>query len=165
MNWEYGNSDFDVRHRFVFSTSYDLPIGKGRPFTAKLGTIGEIFFGGWQITGILSAQTGNYFTPFGVNDSCFCNDGNASSLRPDAVSGQNPNSGPRTVDQWFNLAAFDGNVPDGPHGNAGRNTILGPGHLNLDAGIHKSFHFNERTSLEFRLSSSMLSTTRTGISP
>lgn len=150
MNWEYGNSDFDVRHRFVFSASYDVPVGKGRTFGQNLGTIGEIFLGGWQVTGILSAQTGNYFTPFGVNDSCFCNDGNASSLRPDAVPGQNPNSGPRSVNQWFNLAAFDINVPDGRHGNAGRNTILGPGRVNFDLGILKSFHINERTRLEFR---------------
>jgi len=150
MNWEYGNSDFDVRHRFVFSTSYDIPVGRGRTFAPKLGAFGEAFLGGWQVTGIFSAQTGNYFTAFGVNDSCFCNDGNSNSLRPDAVAGQNPNSGPRTVDQWFNVAAFDINVPDGSHGNAGRNTILGPGRVNLDAGLHKAFRFNERLSLEFR---------------
>lgn len=89
-------------------------------------------------------------TAFGVNDSCFCNDGNANSLRPDAVFGQNPNSGPKTVNEWFNLNAFDIDVPAGRHGNAGRNTIVGPGFDNLDLGLHKDFAVAERARLQFR---------------
>jgi hypothetical protein len=85
-----------------------------------------------------------------VNDSCFCNDGNANSLRPDTVPGQDPNSGPRTVDEWFNLNAFNVNVPAGMHGNAGRNIILGPAFDNFDLGLHKDFPIRERVRLQFR---------------
>lgn len=150
QNWEYGNSDFDIRHRFVFSGIYDLPFGRGRRFVSNGNAFGNALLGNWQIEGIWSIQTGYWFTPFGVNDSCFCNDGNANSLRPDSVPAQDPNSGPRTVDEWFNLNAFSINVPSGTHGNAGRNTILGPGFDNLDLGLHRDFPIRERVRLQFR---------------
>jgi hypothetical protein len=150
LNWEYGNSDFDIRHRFVFSGIYDLPFGHGRRYGSQWNRFTDSVAGGWQLNGIWTAQTGYWFTPFGVNDSCFCEDGNANSLRPDAVSGQDPNAGPRTPAQWFNLNAFNVNVPDGRHGNAGRNTILGPGLQNLDLGVHKDFPIAEQVRLQFR---------------
>ncbi len=106
--------------------------------------------GGWQLNGIWSIQTGYWFTAFGVNDSCNCNDGNANSLRPDAVPGQDPNSGPKTASQWFNLSAFNINVPNGRHGNAGRNNILGPAFDNLDLGLHKEFSIWERMRVQLR---------------
>jgi hypothetical protein len=71
-------------------------------------------------------------------------------LRPDVVPGQNQNAGPKTPDQWFNLAAFNVDVPAGRHGNAGRNNILGPGLVNLDLGLHKEFLLRESMRLQFR---------------
>lgn len=150
LNWEYGNSDFDVRHRFVLSGIYDLPIGRGRTYGANWNRLTDAIAGGWQVSWIWSAQSGYWFTPFGVNDSCFCNDGNAQSLRPDAMAGLSPNSGPRTPNEWFNVNAFNINVPAGRHGNAGRNTILGPGFDDIDLGLHKDFTFTESKRLEFR---------------
>ena len=149
-SWEYGNSDFDVRQRFVFSGIYDLPFGRGRRFASNTPAFANAVIGGWQLNGIWSAQTGYWFTPFGVNDSCFCEDGNANSLRPDVVPGQDPNAGPKNAAQWFNLAAFDVNVPAGRHGNAGRNNILGPGLVNVDLGLHKDFLLHESLRLQFR---------------
>jgi outer membrane receptor protein involved in Fe transport len=66
-NWEYGNSDFDVRERFVFSGIYDLPFGRGRKFAPDAPVWANAMMGGWQLDGILSAQTGYWFTAFGVN--------------------------------------------------------------------------------------------------
>jgi hypothetical protein len=146
LNWEYGNSDFDVRHRFVFSGIYDLPFGH----TSRVNPLAGALLGGWQVSAIWSVQTGYWFTAFDGNDTCNCNDGNAESLRPDAVPGQNPNSGSRTPAQWFNVAAFNPNPPNGRSGNAGRNTILGPGFNNLDFGLHKDFSLTETKRLEFR---------------
>jgi hypothetical protein len=149
-SWEYGNSDFDIRQRFVFSGIYDLPFGRGRRFAPRPSTLVNAVIGGWQLNGILSKQTGYWFTPFGVNDSCFCEDGNANSLRPDVVPGQNQNAGPKTAEQWFNLDAFNVDVPAGRHGNAGRNNILGPGLANLDLGLHKEVSLHESLRLQFR---------------
>lgn len=150
LDWEYGNSDFDARQRFVFSSVYQLPFGRGRKFGSRMNSFVDAFLGGWQWTGIFSLQTGYWYTPFGINDSCFCNDGNANSLRPDLVPGQDPDQGPKTPAEWFNTAAFTANVPAGRHGDAGRNIILGPGFRNLDMGVDKDFRFNERARLQFR---------------
>lgn len=149
-NWEYGNSDFDARHRFVFSGIYDLPFGRGRAYGADVSPFANALLGGWQASVIWAAQTGYWFTPQTGNDTCNCNDGNAEALRPDAVPGQVPNNGPHTPDQWFNANAFNVNPPNGRSGNAGRNTILGPGFHNIDFGLHKDFRVSEGKRLEFR---------------
>lgn len=149
-NWEYGNSDFDIRHRFVFSGIYDLPFGHGRAHAASLKPFANALLGGWQASAIWAAQTGYWYTPQTGNDTCNCEDGNAESLRPDVVPGQNPNSGPHTPAQWFNANAFNVNVPNGRSGNAGRNTILGPRFIDLDFGVHKDFEISESKRLEFR---------------
>ena len=53
---EYGNSDFDIRHRFVFSYLYELPIGHGkRLFGDASGVLNQII-GGWQVGGITSVS-------------------------------------------------------------------------------------------------------------
>ncbi len=150
LDWEYGNSDFDVRHRFVFSGIYDLPFGRGRTYGSQWTPVEDALIGGWQASAIWSAQTGYWYTPFTGNDTCNCNDGNAESLRPDAVPGQNPNSGPRTPGEWFNANAFNVNPPNGRSGNTGRNVILGPGFDNLDFGLHKDFRLSESKRFEFR---------------
>jgi len=132
------------------SAAFTIPFGKGRHFASNLPAFANALIGGWELNGIWAMQTGYWFTAFGVNDSCFCNDGNASSLRPDVVSGHNPNSGPKTPEQWFNLNAFNVDVPAGRHGNAGRNNILGPGLVNVDLGLHKDFSLVEGLRLHFR---------------
>jgi hypothetical protein len=52
---EYGNSDFDVRHRFTFTTTYNIPGIKG--FAQLLE--------GWQVNGIITVQSAQ---PWTVND-------------------------------------------------------------------------------------------------
>ena len=58
---ERGRSNFDVRNRFSFSYSYDLPIGRGHSFLGDNGWITS-FLTGWQTHGIITLQTGRPFT-------------------------------------------------------------------------------------------------------
>jgi len=44
---DYGNSNFDIRHRFTFTTTYSIPGIKGYAQMLE----------GWQINSIVSAQT------------------------------------------------------------------------------------------------------------
>lgn len=46
-----------MRQRFSFSTIYELPFGKGKPFVNS-NHLGQAVLGGWQLTGIVTAQTG-----------------------------------------------------------------------------------------------------------
>jgi hypothetical protein len=144
----YGPSNFNVEHRVAGHFSYELPIGRGRALFSSANRVSNAIFGGWQLNGIVAAQTGFPFTPLvGFNQS-----GNGDTRNPDRVS-LNPNfqgsiiTG--TPDQWFNPAAFL--LPRaGTFGNAGRDILEGPGLLSLDGSFFKTFHLGETMRLQFR---------------
>src|SRR5258706_5914494 len=55
---DYGPSDFNVDHRVVTSFAYQLPIGRGRPFSRNMDKATDLALSGWQFTGIATVQTG-----------------------------------------------------------------------------------------------------------
>jgi hypothetical protein len=66
------------------------------------------------------------------------------------VAGQDPNDGPRTIQQWFNTAAFA--RPDAfTYGDAGRNIVIGPGIFTTDMSLIRNVVFGGGKSLQFRL--------------
>ncbi|MCX6592599.1 MAG: TonB-dependent receptor [Acidobacteria bacterium] len=135
---ERGLSDFDVRHRLVWSPIWNLPFGKGgRKLTDRL-------MQNWEVSGIFSIQTGRPLTPYlSVNTSNTF----GGSDRPNLIG--DPNSGPKTVQQWFSTAAFA--IPAvGNFGNAGRNIIQGPGLVNVDVSFSRNFYFRDKIRLQFR---------------
>ncbi len=67
-NQNYGNADFDIRQRFVFSYVYDLPFGRGRVFAKDSSGVMNQIIGNWQMTGVVSAATGNYYTATDINN-------------------------------------------------------------------------------------------------
>jgi hypothetical protein len=74
-----------------------------------------------------------------------------SSNRPNLVG--DPNSGPQTAEQWFNLAAFQQLDPvanAGQFGTAGRNIVEGPGYANWDISAFKNIPLTEQANLQFR---------------
>jgi hypothetical protein len=150
-NLEYGNADFDVRHRFVFSYSYELPFGKGKMFGGNASGIMNQIIGGWQIAGITTASTGNWFTPTDIETNLSNSDGGGTvfnSARPNVVG--NPNGKPCLAGTLFNTCAFETNTVAGSSGNASRNIIRGPGFQNWDLSIFKTFPIREQMGLEFR---------------
>ena len=150
-NLEYGNADFDIRHRLVVSYSYELPFGKGKTFAGSAGGALDRIIGGWEIEGITSASTGNYFTPTDIATNLSNSDGGgnvASAARPNRIG--DPNSKPCIPGTRFNTCAFATNTVLGTFGNAGRNIIRGPGFQNWDLSIFKNIPINERYRFEFR---------------
>jgi hypothetical protein len=145
---DWGRSNFDVADRLSGTFSYQLPLGRGQSFLGRLNGFADRLVSGWQLNGILSAQSGFPFTPLvGSNQSQ-----NGDSRAPDRVS-VNPNfTGSAiigTQTQWFNPGAFL--LPAaGTFGNAGRDILEGPGLLSLDASMFKTFHLTERLNLQFR---------------
>ena len=142
---EWGLSIFDVRHRFVTTLLYELPFGEGKRW-ASSGPAGAVL-GGWQVSAIVNKSSGFPRDPaVGVDVP---NTGQTIA-RPNLVSGQDPNDGPRTEQQWFNTAAFV--RPDAfTYGNAGRNIIIGPGIFNTDLSIMKNIMFGGGKSVQLRL--------------
>ena len=150
-NQNYGNADFDVRQRFVFSYVYDLPFGRGRTFAKGASGIVNQIIGDWQMTGVFSAATGNYDTATDINDISGGDCGGTFGFycsRPNLVG--NPNAKPCIPGTLFNTCAFADNTNLGTFGNAGRNIIEGPGYKTWDTSLVKQFPINEQKHLEFR---------------
>ena len=148
---EYGNADFDVRHRFVLSYIYSFPFGNGQRFGGDATGVKNQLIGNWQVTGIVSAQTGNWFTPTDdvVNISnSDCGGGVFNCARPNVIA--NPNGPPCIPGTIFNTCAFVANTTFGTFGDAGRNIIRGPGLQNWDMSFIKEFPVHEQMHFEFR---------------
>ncbi len=139
-----GLASWDAPHRFVVSSVYELPIGKGRRFINKGGAVNALI-GGWQLGGIVSLQSGSPFTPTTGRD--IANVG--TTTRPDR-DGTGTVSDPG-IDKWFDPSAFANPAPY-TFGNSGVNILRGPGYSNLDAILSKSFGLgsNESRYLQYR---------------
>jgi hypothetical protein len=148
---DYGNADFDVRHHFVASYMYELPFGKGHAFGGNASGFLNQLIGNWQVAGIISASTGNYFTltdpTSNIGVDC---GGNVlyNCARPNQVA--DPNIIPRGAATFFNTGAFVSNTTVGTLGTEGRNVVRGPGYQEWDFSIFKSFPISEHQRFEFR---------------
>ncbi|HUU12357.1 MAG TPA: hypothetical protein VM182_01460 [Terriglobia bacterium] len=143
LGYDRSSSDLDRRHVLTMNYIYELPFFKSHssPFVRQA-------VGGWQLSGITNFQTGLPNTPSYPGDIAGVGFGN---VRPNVVS--DPNSGPKTLDEWFNTDAFA--PPDElTFGNAGRNVIRRPGRDNWNISVFKVFSFSslrEGAQLQFRL--------------
>jgi Carboxypeptidase regulatory-like domain/TonB dependent receptor len=148
---ERGRSMFDARHRFVLSYQWSLP------FWNHPKTWYEHAFGNWQVNGIATFMTGGPFTVFDSSDNSL--QGGApeitgfSANRPSLIG--NPNDGPRTPQEWFNVSAFQKLAPDPlgrfqVFGNEGRNVVDGPGLVNWDFSVFKNIAVSESKEFQFR---------------
>jgi hypothetical protein len=149
-NAEYGNSDTDVRHRFTFSYLYPLPVGQGQRYLGAISKPLDQLIGHWQLGGITTFSTGNWYTVTDAINFANVPDGGGnvgSSQRPNYVS--NPNSKPCVSGTYFNTCAFT-DPDEGSFGNVNRNTVAGPGTEEVDFSLFKLFALSERANLEFR---------------
>ena len=138
-------SSFNHTHRFVASSSYELPLGSGHALGSSWGRVTNGILGGWQLNGILTLQSGAPFSVFASSSAvCGCT---AGDLRANLIG--NPNRSDRGPNSWFNSAAFADPVQS--YGDSGRDLIIGPGYANLDASLFKNFSIREHQRLEFRL--------------
>ena len=148
---ERGRSMFDARHRLVLSYQWSVP------FWRQAHTWYQQALGNWQFNGIVTAMSGTPFTVFDSTDTSL--QGSApeitgfSANRPNLAG--DPNSGPRTPQEWLNKAAFqritpDPNSPVQQFGNEGRNVVQGPGYANWDFSAVKNIRVMEGKELQFR---------------
>lgn len=129
------------RQLFTANFLYELPFGSGKPFLNQ-GFLGRYLLGGWQIGGIEQLGTGLPFSP-----SFSSTIQGSPSGRPDVVGEwrvDNPN-----ITQWFNPAGFAVPAPF-QFGNAGKNTMIGPGLVTIDVSVYKNTAIMERAQLQFR---------------
>ena len=140
----YASSDFDRRHRLVFSGIYELPkFYKGGSAVARQAV------NGWELASIFVVQSG---TPFSVltNANAFVQ---ARADFNTAIPNCNPKIGGSVeskLNEYFNVSCFVPATALGDFGTTGRNIIQGPNQKNVDISIIKFFPVTERFKLEFR---------------
>jgi hypothetical protein len=140
---DWGPASTDVRNLAVINGTYDLPFGHGNS-----STLGRTLLHGWSVSEIATLQSGFPFTPqLGFNPT---NNGDSRNpIRPSinpGFHGKVIEGGPT---QYFNPDAYLVPAP-GTYGNAGRNSLTGPGFANLDASLRKDTQITEGLRAQFR---------------
>jgi outer membrane receptor protein involved in Fe transport len=137
---EKARDNWDLRHIFVFSSTYALPF-----FGNRGGAVG-LLLGGWNLSNVVAMWSGPVFTP-GISVD-IANTGR--SLRPDRIADGRLSE--RSIDRWFDVSAF--RLPKQyTYGNSGRNILEGPAVHRWDCGLLKNFKIpklREGTALQFR---------------
>jgi hypothetical protein len=141
---EKASSSFDHRNRATANIVYDLPFA-----SRSTGWLHRAV-GGWRASGNFIAQSG---APFTINLSAASDPANiglvnGNNLERPNVSGD-PNDGPKTSQKWFNPAVFS--IPGQfTFGNTPRNSVNGPGLVDLDASLQKEAALRESLKAQFR---------------
>jgi hypothetical protein len=143
---EYGRAQFDRRHVLTVNYIYELPFYRGQKNAA------ERFLGGWQVSGLVTFQTG---LPFTATTSSF--DAAGLGNNPALIAGNRPNmlcdpnaNAPHLQARYFNTACFQLNPALSANtglanvvGNAPRGGINGPPTKRFDLSLMKNVRFRE----------------------
>jgi hypothetical protein len=143
---EWGPASMDIRHNWVISYTYELPVGRGRKFLAGAARWADFIVGGWNSSGVLTFRTG---LPVTVGESPDTSNAGSLAPRPDAVHSGILPSDKRGPDLWFDTTAFVRQAPN-TFGNAGNGTLRDPGVNDIDFSLQKQFRLTERGRFEFR---------------
>ncbi len=146
---EYGLSLTHTPHAVKGSVSYELPFGKNKQFFNRSAWMDHLM-GGWQMNAVYLFQTGFPLAVFQNQNfnSIFGN----SLMRPNATGTSPVTSGALTdrLDRYFDPAAFS-TAPQFTFGNLARTlNYRGPGTINWDLSVMKTFTFFERLKGQFR---------------
>ena len=160
--YDYGHSDYDVRHRFVSSSNYEPGW-----FSKSSSSVKRKVLGGWSANGIFTIRTGYPFTIYdcsNANSTC----GRLIPTSPVTISSNPASTGAANTFTYISLSGFRNSsgavinpFPVGADGNdtnfgpfpanaTKRNQFYGPGFWNLDFAVHKRIQFTERVALQLR---------------
>jgi hypothetical protein len=139
-----GAAAWDIRHILMLNYIYELPFLKN-----SSNAFARHVVAGWQLSGITRFQTGPPTTVTYPGDNVGAGVGN---VRPDLIA--NPNAGPKTLNEWFDTAAFAAPAAMS-WGNEGRDIVYLPGRNNWNLSLLKRFSgipigTKEGAQLEFR---------------
>ncbi len=153
---EYGPSSYDVKLLNVSSVVYDLPVGKGRQFMSGMNPVLDEVLGGWQLSGINTANTGTpinvYYAPSTANDvtGLTAEYRGEAFLRPNVSCSGTSQSAAQSLLTYFAACTFTTPPASAPFGNLGRNAFRAPSLEQWDLAVNKSFRIREGTNLQFR---------------
>jgi hypothetical protein len=145
---EYALASTHLPHRLSISGTYELPFGRSKAFLSHNRAL-DYVVGGWSFNAVGVLQSGYPLAITQTNDNSVLG---ASSMRPSAtgISPVTPGSFSDRIDNFINLAAFS-ITPQYSFGNLGpRISMRGPGMVNWDMSLFKTFAIKERLKAQFR---------------
>jgi Carboxypeptidase regulatory-like domain len=146
---DYGPAATNISDAAAINGTWELPFGGDHALSDSHSPVVQNFIGGWNLSGIATIQSGFPFSPqLGYNST-----GNGDSRnpgRPELNPAFNGQLYPRTVNEWFNPAAFAAPVT-GTFGNAPRDGLSGPGLGDLDVSLAKVTPIREQLRAQFRV--------------
>jgi hypothetical protein len=150
LDYDRGSGVLDRRH--IFSVNYDYHM----PFFLTSGALLRTTLGGWELSGVTTAQSGSpLFITYSPDTVGL---GGDTQNRPDEVGST---KGPKSQKEWLNTAAYAaplapwaGGTNEG-FGTAGKDSVVGPGLFNWNIALFKSFNLTrgEGPRFEFRVES------------
>ena len=153
LDMDYGPCSQDRRHIFALTGTVQSP--------EFANTALRMVASNWRLSGAFRALSGNPLTVTTGLDRALT--GNPGLQRANQVL-DDP-YGARTVNQWFNPAAF-AQPALGTFGDSGRNAYVGPGTRNLDLSLVRAFRFADTQRIEARIEAfNAFNWTRLGASP
>ena len=147
LNKDWGVSDFNRKQMFVFSSIYQLPMGRGKRFLNGVNSIAQTIVGGWSAGGILTMNAGAPFNVYASGDPA--NTGGPGQRAQRTGTDPNAVTGGKNRNHWLNTAAF-AQPTAYTFGNEARNDLVGPPFKNLDFNLSKEFRPFESYVLQFR---------------
>ena len=135
----------DVRHRLVWSSVYEIPLGKDRALLNS-GPL-ALILGGWNFGAIVTLQQGSPITL--VTQANTLNAFNPGPQRVNVLRDPALPQEERTVERYFDTEVVVA-PPQFTFGNAGRSLLTGPGIVNFDVSLLKNHRWGERYNVQFR---------------
>jgi hypothetical protein len=149
LGGQRGLSNFDQRHLLTAQWQYSTGMGLGGK-TLLSGWRGRLYKE-WTFVNTITVGSGLPQTPL-INE-IVPGTGFSGTIRPDRTT--TPIYPAVQAGAFLNLGAFA--LPaTGQWGNAGRNSITGPGQFSLNASLARSFHLKDRYNLDLRFDSTNL---------
>ncbi len=145
---DYGLAATNISQAAAINATWDLPFGQGHEALASAAPATRRIVEGWSLSGIATLQSGFPFSPqLGYNPTGSGDSRNPvrPQLNPDFKGALYP----RTAGDWFNPDAYLAPYP-GTVGNAGRDTLAGPGLDDVDLSLAKNATIHERLHAQFR---------------
>jgi len=141
----YGPSGTVRPWSWVSAANWLLPFGRGRAYANGLSRGADAVIGGWALSGVFNFESGLPFTPYYLNSPTVLN--SPIYDRPNQVG--DPHVAHPNQNEWYNPAAY-ADPAQYTFGDAGRNSLLGPGLGLVDLSLTKSFTFTETTHLDLK---------------
>jgi hypothetical protein len=137
---------YNTPHIFQLAYVYELPFGKGKTWANNGGAASKVL-SGWQTSGIFSSVSGQ---PFQLTASGASLNAVDQLQTPNQVGPIRKLGGVGTGHPFYDPSSFAPVSAAAAYGNVSRNSLLGPGSVNFDWSLFRTFKFTERVELQFR---------------